>query len=80
MQLKERTFQQIEEVNKNFTAIHDTLIIRDKSQGTPDSEVTRTEKQACVKVNIFFKKNTHLWTSTQSPNIVCKESPLLLQS
>ncbi|KAL9975142.1 hypothetical protein ACROYT_G012264 [Oculina patagonica] len=48
--LKERTFQQIEEVNKTFTAVHDTLLVR-KSQDTPDSKVTGTEKQACIKVN-----------------------------
>ena len=53
MQLKERTIQQIEEVNKNFTAVYDTLLIKNKSQGTSDSKVTATERHTFIKVNIY---------------------------
>ncbi|XP_020609743.1 uncharacterized protein LOC110048297 [Orbicella faveolata] len=49
--LKEKTFQQIEEINKSFTAVHNTLLIEAKSPGVTDSKVKMTEQQSCDKIN-----------------------------
>lgn len=49
--LKERTFQQIEEVNKSFTAVHDTLLIKDKSPGVNNSKDRTTQQQSRDKTN-----------------------------
>ena len=56
LQLKERTFQQIEEVNKRFTAVHDTLLIKAKSPGATDSKVRNTQRQSCNKVKLIKKR------------------------
>lgn len=53
-QLKEKTFQQIEEVNKSFTAVHDILSVKTKSQGVPDSKSMSTKMQARVKVSKYL--------------------------
>ena len=60
LQLKERTFQQIEEVNKSFTAVHDTLLIKDKSPGMNNSKDRTTEQQSRDKVKIMAKKKALL--------------------
>jgi len=51
LQLKERTLQQIEEVNKRFTAVHDTLLIKAKSPDVTDSKIRKTQQQSCDKIN-----------------------------
>jgi len=45
--LKERTLLQIEEVNRSFTAVHESLI-KDESQ-VLNSKFVSEEKQACIK-------------------------------
>jgi len=55
LQLKERTLQQIEEVNKRFTAVHDTLLIKAKSPDATDSKVRKTQQQSSDKVKMIKK-------------------------
>lgn len=49
-------FQQIEEINKSFTAVHNTLLIEAKSPGVTDSKVKMTEQQSCDEVKIMKKR------------------------
>ena len=57
MQLKEKTLQQIEEVNKSFTAVHNITSIKSRTQ----RESVSTETLANVKVCTLFYI---LWPTT----------------
>ena len=57
MQLKEKTLQQIEEVNKSFTAVHNITSIKSRTQ----RESVSTEMLANVKVCTLL---CTLWPTT----------------
>ena len=57
MQLKEKTLQQIEEVNKSFTAVHNITSIKSRTQ----RESVSTERLAHVKVCTLL---CTLWPTT----------------
>lgn len=57
MQLKEKTLQQIEEVNKSFTAVHNITSIKSRTQ----RESVSTETLAHVKVCTLL---CALWPTT----------------
>ena len=59
MQLKEKTLQQIEEVNKSFTAVHNITSIKSRTQ----RESVSTEMLVNVKVCTLL---CTLWPTTGS--------------
>lgn len=74
VQLKERTFQQIEEVNKSFMAVHNTLLIKTKSPHVTDSKVRTTEQQSCDKVIIVKKESSFVNFHSGQAHISCVTS------
>ena len=52
MQLKEKTLQQIEEVDKHFTAFHNTLV-EDESQFVNSKCFIGADKQGNAKVKVI---------------------------